>query len=394
MRGLLGRVVRCLCNGGAGHVFLAQARARAQLHDQFGARRQVRILGTAVGQLAGNRTCILGVVADLPERVLQLGHEGGVPGALDRGGAGLDDGGGCLAQVAPAIGILAATQQRERQHVGPGLLQQDQVEPRQRAPGDQALDLVGGSLPCEAQLLAPACGLDLAALAHLVLACRGLQAALQCMVGGDEGVVSGFRVFMHGTDRALQQAKPLWVEVILAQPARTGQRHRIQQHPRRMRGIGEEAVVAQGQLQQRELEAIDQGMAGAAGSQFALQLGQEQAEQLEAVAVGIGEGDAMAVHLPRLRQQGLADVGQVAVLAAVAPQAAQRCENFVAGQRLAHAFLGAARAQLRQQLAAACKQPLQGGKGAFARRIGRAWRARTIDRRDRRRRRRCIGRRR
>ena len=102
----------------------------------------------------------------------------------------------------------------------------------------------------------------------------------------------------------------------------------------------------------------------------------------------------MAVHLPRLRQQGLADVGQVAVLAAVAPQAAQRCENFVAGQRLAHAFLGAARAQLRQQLAAACKQPLQGGKGAFARRIGRAWRARTIDRRDRRRRRRCIGRRR
>ena len=64
----------------------------------------------------------------------------------------------------------------------------------------------------------------------------------------------------YGTNRALQQAEPLWVEVVFAQPARACQRNRIKQHSRWVGGIGEEAVIAQGQLQQRKLQAFDQDL--------------------------------------------------------------------------------------------------------------------------------------
>jgi len=195
------------------------------------------------------------------------------------------------------------------------------VEARQLAATDHARDLVVGALPRHFQLLAAARGLDLAAFAHFILARGRLQAALQCMVGRNEGVVAGVRVLVHGPDRALQQAQPLRIEVVLAQPARAGQRDRIQQHARRVRAIDEEAVVAQGQLQQRQFQALDQCLARTAAAQFALQLGQEQAEQFEAIAVGLGERHAVPVHLPRLRQQRLPDVGQVAVLGGVAAHA-------------------------------------------------------------------------
>lgn len=89
-------------------------------------------------------------------------------------------------------------------------------------------------------------------------------------------------------------------------------------------------MVAQGKLQHRQAQALDQCLAFAALAHLALQLGQEQRQQFEGVAVRVGQGHAMPVHLPRLGQQDLPEVADAVRLGRAAAHPLQRSQHLVA----------------------------------------------------------------
>ena len=195
-----------------------------------------------------------------------------------------------------------------------------------------------------------------------------MQAGLQGIVRGDEGFRRGIRILLHGFHRLPQQVEHRCIEVVLGGPARTGNGYGVEQHPRRVGGIHEKIVVAQGQLQQRHAQALHEGIARGAGAEIAVELCMQHVEQLEAVVVILDQLHAATECLSGLGQQVLADFGDRVLLRVGAAQALECAEHVVAGQRFTRTFVGAARTQFGQQGATFGQQALQCGESAARRR--------------------------
>ena len=264
---------------------------------------------------------------------------------LAAAGAGVDDRRGGLQQFPPGRGLFAAAQVGQRQHVGPCLVHQDGVEARQAAASEQARSRrwrVGGRSPASRGLAQPR-------PAGVRPSRSGTTPAARCRGSGRPRRRSRRRlgVLLHGGDRPLQQAQPLQVDVVLGQPTGAAERHRIQQHPPRMSGIHEEAMVAQGELQQRQAQAFDQGLAVAALAQLRTALGPGTTPAVRRYRcpgrTGQRHGHASAAPGP---------AGSAGSRRCCRPWSCSRmrCKpQFVAAQRLAHALVLAARAQLGQR---------------------------------------------
>ena len=152
-------------------------------------------------------------------------------------------------------------------------------------------------------------GLGVALLEQFGLAHLGLQVGLQLLVGGGEHLQVALVLVDHVVDRGLQRLQELRVEVGVVEPLGRAFGHGVEQLPRGVAAANEERAVAQGDPQQRHLQALDQRGGRRVGADLLLEVAEQHPEQLEGVVVARRELGVHPAALARLRQQGLLDVG-------------------------------------------------------------------------------------
>ena len=156
-------------------------------------------------------------------------------------------------------------------------------------------------------------GFDVALFQRLGTSHLSIDVRLQLFIALLEGfeIAVAFIVLDCVGHRLLQRRQQLWIEVVLRQPFRRGFGHRTQQLPRRMIGTDKKRAVLQGDAQQRELHAFDQRGRWRVVADFALQMGVEQSDQIEGIAVAGRQRHRLTILLARLGQQRLLDVSDV-----------------------------------------------------------------------------------
>ena len=222
----------------------------------------------------------------------------------------------------------------------------------------------GGALLGQHQSFLAARGVDMTTLADIGLACHRMQLSLQCEVGCFEHLGVAVVVLDHVVDGLPQLGTQLRVGVVLGQPARAGFGDRVQQLPCRVLLAHEEFPVLQRHSQQRDLQPFQQGGTGRAFAQFATDLGIQQTQQFEGVAVLARQRDGLAALLPALQQQCLPHLGHVARGRGPALQLAQHAEYVLGRQgRMDFGRGRIGRTQRVEQFAALGEQLLQQAEG-------------------------------
>jgi hypothetical protein len=251
------------------------------------------------GEAARDRGRFVDVVTDLHQRVFDLRREPGVAGGALAAGGG-DDVLGGLELARPLLRVFAVAQQREREHVGPGLVEQRPHELGQAQIAHRTFDHLAGTALGEFEFFLAARGFDVPTLGDLGLARQLLQAGLQLAVGGVEGGRVFLEVFDDVFDRVAQRMHQVRIDVLVAQPVGAGFGDRVEQLARRMLLAHEERAVLQRGAQQRHLQAAEQAHRGRVAPHFAFDLAEQHAQQFEGVVVLARQLRALAVHLPGL----------------------------------------------------------------------------------------------
>ncbi len=262
--------------------------------------------------------------------------------------------------------LLAATQQRQRQHVGPRLLQQGREEARYALARQAVADRLLGADPREFKLFLAARGLDVAALGDLGLARQGLHLLLQITHQAFEDRRVAHVVVGGPLDDDIDLLEQSAIGLVgIQEPAGAGLRDHIQHLPRGMLPAGEEPLVGKRHPQHRDLQLGQQAGGRARLLDIAQDVLVEQVHQFDGVRLLGAQGRAHAGrrHLAQLRQQILLEVGKRARRRLAVHQHRRRLAGLQQRQHGLHVVagsdmgvrrrLGLGPAQLAQQGAAA-----------------------------------------